>query len=931
MLIIPILLGLSWPLSSQLKWTKVELEKNFYSGVPLGCCDLNGDALDDLLILDNAKHLWVGYNYGSAKFIWHELDYHHFYPAWSINCGDIDRNGFNDILISGESTKVIALYQYASGFVQRMVDEDFFFSQSAVLFDFNQDGWLDFTICDDNKASKVYLNDRFGNLLKENNRIPLSMTDPNMEAGNYGCIWTDLEGDGDADLYISKCRPGVEDSSDLRRVNQLFINTNGIWKESAAEKGLGVGDQSWTSLFEDFDNDGDKDCLVVNHYTPSRLFKQNPDHTFTEFTQAAGLNIGGVAIQAIPSDFDNDGDLDILIAGSTSEIWLNDGSMNFSRHHANVLESTFSSCAVADFNSDGFIDILTSYANLLNLPSNTKDALWINPGNNNHYVQFILKGISSNTNGIGTQINVFTGSRMQSRELHAGESFGIQNSLSVHFGLGSDENIDSVRIIWPSGHIDFYTEVKSDRLFIIEENKCMIDLNRSKEFKVYDFCRKIDTFLIADPSHSDIKWNNGEETDTLQISKEGIYFYSASSPDGCSYLSVPFVIRLDPKTNHILSQQYNKLLCEGETIELTFEPFANATWSDGSSQNPLIIDQPGQYYAIVEGLCNEISTDTLLVHYSPIPEKPVIKPDTIIQGGKASLLGPDQNTYWYNDFNDINPLFVGENFITDSISSSRYFFAEWRQYHPYPSVHGGMSSPVYASNPYHASFLNSQMIFEVYQDVILDSVSLYTDDPGQRIIDLLDNLGQRIDSVVVNLDKGINRVYLGFQLSAKVSNYILTTNIRSNQMVFGENSPRLYRSDRGFYYPFYIEDKIKIISSDKGDSYYYYFFDWVIRKADHYCTSDRVEIAIIVLPNATDQQHANEFQVIQKPGQFKIQYGHYAPFKWKLISIDGKELYTSKGVTNEWIYYTPGFEGLKFAQFHFSDGQRQTIVLMPSP
>lgn len=927
--ILAILVGMSLPVTSQLNWTKVELEKNFYSGVPIGCCDLNGDALDDLLILDNAKHLWVGYNYGKAQFIWHEMDYHHFYPAWSINCADIDRNGYNDILISGESTKVIALYQYASGFIQRFVDEDFFFSQAAVLFDFNQDGWLDFTICDDNEASKTYLNDGFGNLLKENSLIPLSMADPNMEAGNYGCIWTDLEGDGDADLYISKCRPGVEDSTDLRRVNQLFINNNGIWKEGAKEKGIAVGDQSWISLFEDFDNDGDKDCFVVNHYTPSRLFKQNPDHTFSDITQTAGLNIAGVAIQAIPADFDNDGDLDILIAGSKSEIWLNDGAMNFSQLNVNLLESTFSSCAIADFNSDGFTDVVTSYANLLNLPSNTKDALWLNPGNENHYVQFILKGTGSNLNGIGAQINVFTDTLMQSRELHAGESFGIQNSLSVHFGLGSFKNIDSVRILWPSGHIDRYQNVASDHKFLVEENKCLIDLNRPREIKVYDFCRQIDTLLIVNESLSDLSWNTGEKTDTIKINKAGIYFFTGRLPDGCSFLSEPYVVRLDPKTNYVLSRQYNQHLCEGETIELSYEPFARAIWSNGSANNPLIVDRPGEYYAIVEGICNEISTDTVKVRFFQLPEKPTIKPDTLIQAGIASLLGPDQNTFWYNNFNDTDPLFVGRNFITDSIWNTRYYFAEWRQYHPYPYVHGGMNSPVYASNPYHASFLNNQMIFEVYQDVILDSVSLYTDDPGKRIIDLLDHLGQRVDSVVVNLEKGLNQVYLGFKLFANVSDYILTTNIRSNQIEFGENSPRLYRSDRGFYYPFFIEDKIKIISSDKGDTYYYYFFDWVIRKADHFCTSDRVEVAVVVLPNSTDGQVATELDVIIKPGQFKIQSGHTESFEWKLITIDGRETYNSKAVTNEWIYYEDGFKGLKFAQLLFADGARQTIILQP--
>lgn len=80
---------------------------------------------------------------------------------------------------------------------------------------------MDFTICDDNAKVKIFENDL--GLLKNNYTwLDLSMDPVSNEAGNYGCIWSDYDQDGDGDLYISKCNAHATDPRDPRRVN-LFL------------------------------------------------------------------------------------------------------------------------------------------------------------------------------------------------------------------------------------------------------------------------------------------------------------------------------------------------------------------------------------------------------------------------------------------------------------------------------------------------------------------------------------------------------------------------------------------------------------------------------------------------------------------------------------------------------------------------------------
>src|SRR5690606_33892751 len=96
-------------------------------------------------------------------------------------------------------------------------------SQGASAGDFNHDGWLDAVILNDNRLNYTLMNDGTGKLVWQD-YFDFVTVPPSDNSGNYGCVYTDFDMDGDVDFYIAKCRQGVNSPTDPRRINVLFVN-----------------------------------------------------------------------------------------------------------------------------------------------------------------------------------------------------------------------------------------------------------------------------------------------------------------------------------------------------------------------------------------------------------------------------------------------------------------------------------------------------------------------------------------------------------------------------------------------------------------------------------------------------------------------------------------------------------------------------------
>ncbi len=451
---------------------------NLSSGVAMGVADMNNDGLDDIVRLGDTQFLEVEYQQPDGSF---ELyDYGSIDgSSWSLSLGDVNNDGFVDIFTGGayDGLKVITASadgtEFSTVVLETPPDTPGFpppgvFLQCSNFADIDNDGALDIFACHDDGLAAPYQNDGTGDYSYDVGLISAASTIPSDNSGNYGSIWSDYDNDGDVDLYIAKCRLGVNDPLSGQRTNLLFRNDgDGNWTEVAESAGLRPLAQSWSLDFGDIDNDGDFDAFLINHDQLSQLFRNDgagAGWTFTDITDSSGIgaDIGsmGEGIQNHFEDFDSDGFIDLLVTGRNGEhrLYMNQGDSTFVPE-ANPFPTGgpgVQSAVVGDFNNDGHMDVLAGFATGYNNPSNNPDRIFLNPGTDNNWIAFRLEGDASNRSAVGARIEITGPWGTQVREVRAGEGYGITNTTLRHFGLGTEEGVQGVTITWPSGQVDSF-------------------------------------------------------------------------------------------------------------------------------------------------------------------------------------------------------------------------------------------------------------------------------------------------------------------------------------------------------------------------------------------------------------------------------------------------------------------------------------------
>jgi len=427
--------------------------------------DMNGDYLDDIVTVQTNQMTVLTQNTSGGGFTSTVYDLPNLTanPSWSIAAGDFDKNGFND-LVFGSSSRlaVIQANSTGTGYTEISYPQNIF-TQRTNFVDINNDGNLDLWACHDVAQSHAYRNDGAGNLVFDISLMPTLAV-----GGNYQSQWSDLDNDGDIDMYLAKCRGGAA-VGDPQRINLFYKNNgDGTFTESGAAAGINDGSQSWSSAIEDYDNDGDMDILLSNISDTNKLYRNNGDGTFTDVYALSGINpqVGSWELQA--ADFNNDGRIDFMWQNS-KELYLNNGDLTFTGY-----DLSFSKGAIGDLNNDGFLDVQYNNQVFFNVP------------NGNNWIKINLQGIQSNRNGIGARVEIYGPFGKQIREIKSGNGFSQQSTLNAHFGLGTATVVTKIIVRWPSGLVDtILNPTINDASIIVEGSTLASESFNNSAFSLY--------------------------------------------------------------------------------------------------------------------------------------------------------------------------------------------------------------------------------------------------------------------------------------------------------------------------------------------------------------------------------------------------------------------------------------------------------------
>lgn len=300
-----------------------------------------------------------------------------------------------------------------------------------------------------------------------------------------GIVASDYDRDGDTDVFVLNDVSG----------NFLFINDGaGHFSEEGVLNGAaynmyGLELGSMGIDCGDYDNDGWLDFLMTSYQGELPVLYRNlGDGSFDDVTTATGVGEGsapyvnwGVGM----IDLDNDGDLDVFIANGHLQdvvdsyddstayevhnlVLMNDGKgkfINVSDVCGNGVTMKRSSRGAVfdDLDNDGDIDAVV--LNARRSPTVIRN----DAENDHHWLRVNLRGLQTNRDGIGSQVEVSSGSLKRVAEVHSGRSYQSHYGLQLHFGLGEKKKVDQIRVRWLSGHDDVLTDVRVDQVLTIVE------------------------------------------------------------------------------------------------------------------------------------------------------------------------------------------------------------------------------------------------------------------------------------------------------------------------------------------------------------------------------------------------------------------------------------------------------------------------------
>lgn len=301
------------------------------------------------------------------------------------------------------------------------------YAMTAVAADFNGDGWTDIYIASDSTPSLLFMNQHDGTFREEGIERGVSLSEDGMEQAGMGVAVGDYNLDGRLDIF----KTHFSDDTDV-----LYRNDgSGMFTDTTLAADLGVETRyiQWGTGFADLDNDGWPDIFVVTGSVYPEIEAKMPQYPL-KTPRLIFRNLGN---------------------GKFEEL-IEQAGPGISAAHCSR------GCAFGDFDNDGDIDMVI--INLNEPPSLLRNDL---RGNHN-WLKVYLKGSKSNRSAIGSRVIARYKGKTQAQSVMAQSSFYSVDDRRLHFGLG-DAEIADLEIHWTNGGIEKVTGVKSGQLLVIQE------------------------------------------------------------------------------------------------------------------------------------------------------------------------------------------------------------------------------------------------------------------------------------------------------------------------------------------------------------------------------------------------------------------------------------------------------------------------------
>ncbi|GAA4933823.1 VCBS repeat-containing protein [Algibacter agarivorans] len=418
------------------------------------------------LINEDSDHLYQNNGYGVFKDVSVESGIANYGLSLGVSVGDYNNDGFEDLYISNDfNTPDKFFINNGDGTFNDKLKESTYqtswFGMGSDVADFNNDGLLDLV--------QVDMTPRDNRRAKEN-----------MASMNASLFWNTVESGFHYQYMFNSLQ-----------LNRGLNPIKGVQFSNVARiAGIPTTDWSWAPLFADFDNDGWKDIFITNGI--------KRDVNNKDFFKAKSIKanftgvIDGSAYKEIPSEpienrvFKNNGDLTF---DNLSENW----GLN--------LKGFSHGCAYADFDNDGDLDLVVNnmdqIASLYKNQSNVKDK---------RYLRLKFTGTSNNTFGLGTKVKIFHNGTMQHQELTL--TRGYQSSVEpiMHFGVGNIQKIDSMAIAWPDGKKELLKDVNTNQTLNIQHSNSVrvVNENLAEKHQFSDITQEINlNFKHQENQHND--------------------------------------------------------------------------------------------------------------------------------------------------------------------------------------------------------------------------------------------------------------------------------------------------------------------------------------------------------------------------------------------------------------------------------------------